>query len=83
MRALLSSQLIALDKCHGVCLIGIGETLRQLVGKIICLVTRSDAPVVCGLDQLCAGLQSKIEGDFHTMEDLFDGKKNVPSGCVC
>jgi len=83
VRALLSSQLIALDKCHGVRLIGIGETLRQLIGKIICLVTRSDASVVCGLDQLCAGLQCKIEGDSHTMEDLFDGNKNVPSCWVC
>ena len=43
------------------------------------MVTRSDASVVCGVEQLCAGLQCGIEGAVHAMAELFDGNKNEPS----
>ena len=69
--ALVTSRLIALDKCLGVRPIGIGETLHRVVGKTICLATRIDVTMACGSDQLCGGLSSGIEGDIHSMSSLF------------
>jgi len=80
IRALLASQLIALDKYPGVHPIGVGETLRQIVGKAICLVTCFDASGIWGSDQLCAGLQCGIEGAIHAMNELFDTNKPNSSG---
>ena len=75
IRALLASCLIALDKCPGVCPIGVGETLRRIVGKAICSVTRFDASVICSSDQLCASLQCSIKGAIHAMNELFDANQ--------
>lgn len=57
IRVLLSSYLIALEKCPGVHPIGVGETLCHLVGKTICLVTRVDVSIT--QDQLCMCWDSK------------------------
>ena len=64
VRALVADRLIALDKCPGIRPIGIGETLRRIIGKAACLVTRLDAALVCGTDQLCAGLSQALRGLF-------------------
>ena len=50
IRALVASCLIALNKCPGVHPIGIGETLRRIIGKAVCLATHINAALVCGLD---------------------------------
>ena len=42
VRALVSNRLIALDKCPGLRPVGVGETLRRIVGKAVCMVTRVD-----------------------------------------
>ena len=46
IRDLLASHLIALDKCPGVMLIGIGETLHRIIGKAVCLATHLDVTFV-------------------------------------
>ena len=71
LQALLASRLIALDKSPGIRPIGVGETLRRVIGKSICLVTRDDAESICGSVQLCAGVRCGIEGAIHSVSDLF------------
>jgi len=71
IRALVSNHLIALDKCPGVRPVGIGETLRRIIGKLVCTATRLDLEVQCGTDQLCTGIKCGIEGAVHAMCGLF------------
>lgn len=52
-------------------LIKIGEILCRVIGKAVCMATRSDIEVVCGVDQLCADLRVSIEDAIHAMSDLF------------
>ena len=69
--ALVTNRLIALDKCPGVHPIGIGETLRCVIGKAMCYATRVDVELACGYDQLCGGVRSGIEGTIHNITNLF------------
>ena len=72
--------MITLNKCPGIRLIGIGETLRRVIGKVICLATRIDAALVCGSDQLCVGLQAGIEGAIHAMNEMFMAHQDDTNG---
>ena len=82
IRALVANHLIALDKCPGVRPIGIGEALRRILGKTVALVTRSDLEEVCGVDQLCSGLRSGLEGAIHAVHELFDENYNLGWGLL-
>ena len=69
IRELMSSHLVALDKCPGVQPIAIGEIPRHtcILCKVIAMATRDDITDLCGVDQLCSGLKSDIEGSVHAM----------------
>ena len=71
IRALLVNRLIALDKSPGVRPISVDETLRHILGKTVCLLSRDDVESVCDISQLCGGLKCGIESAIHTVNDLF------------
>ena len=72
IRGFISSRLITVDKNPGMRLIGVGETLRRIVGKAVGHLTRLDIEEVCGVSQLCSGLKAGIEGGVHAIRELFD-----------
>ena len=80
IRALVAIHLIALDKCLGVRPFGIGVTLCRVIGKAVFMATRLDAAMVCGSDQLCAGLQVGIERAIHGMNEMFSTHQDQDSG---
>ena len=46
---------------------GIGETLRQALTKLVMRAAGDQAKTTCGNLQLCAGLEAGIEGDTHAV----------------
>ena len=46
---------------------GIGETLRQALAKLVMRAAGDQAKTACGNLQLCAGLKAGIEGATHTV----------------
>uniref|UniRef100_A0A1X7VKB1 Uncharacterized protein n=1 Tax=Amphimedon queenslandica TaxID=400682 RepID=A0A1X7VKB1_AMPQE len=72
IRALVAFHLIALDKCPGIRPIGIGETLRRIICKTVCMLTRYELDEICSTSQLCGGMKAGIEGAIHTVYDLFE-----------
>ena len=63
--ALMACCLLALDKRPGVCPVGLGETLRRDLAKLVMRAARYQAKTACGNLQLCAGLEDGIEGAAH------------------
>ena len=59
--------LVALDKRPGVCPVGIGETLRRALAKLVMRAAGDQAKTACGSLQLCAGLEAGIEGATHAV----------------
>ena len=80
IRALVSNRLIALDKCPGARPIGIGESLRRIVGKAVCSATHYDLTVLSGTDQLCCAVRSGIEGAVHAIIGMFEDHCDFASG---
>jgi hypothetical protein len=75
IRALMAGRLLAIDKCPGIRRIGMGETWRRLIAKCILHVAGKEAKEACGIDQLCAGLESGIEGAIHAMRHMRETNK--------
>ena len=57
----------------------IGETLRRIIGKAICLATCTDVDSFCGADQLCGGIKSGIKEAIHVMNDLYSQHSSTSS----
>ena len=65
--ALIACCLVALDKIPGVRPVGIGETLRRSLAKLVMRAAGDQAKTACGNLQLCAGLEAGTEGATHAM----------------
>ena len=65
--ALIAFRLVALDIRPRVCPLGIGETLRRALAKLVMRSAGDQVKTVCGNLQLCAGLEAGIEGATHAV----------------
>eukprot|EP00820_Chromera_velia_P029780 Cvel_12639.t1-p1 / transcript=Cvel_12639.t1 / gene=Cvel_12639 / organism=Chromera_velia_CCMP2878 / gene_product=Keratin-associated protein 5-4, putative / transcript_product=Keratin-associated protein 5-4, putative / location=Cvel_scaffold835:1-894(-) / protein_length=298 / sequence_SO=supercontig / SO=protein_coding / is_pseudo=false len=72
VKALIACRLVALDKCPGVRPVGIGETIRRLLGKAVMKETREELQEACGAHQLCSGLMGGLEGGIHAVRELWE-----------
>ena len=72
LESFVACKLIPLDKCPGIRPIGIGETLRRVVGKVISWVVKTDAMIAAGPLQVAAGIKSGAEGTIHAIRELFE-----------
>ena len=72
LMAYTACRLIPLDKCPGVCPIGIGEVVRRIIGKAIMKTTKRYLQNAVGSIQLCAGQEAGCEAAVHAMAQIFD-----------
>ena len=68
---LLACRLIALDKCPGVRLTGIGDMARRIIGKSVLVIVCGDIMDAAGSPQLCAGQISGCEMAVHSVREDF------------
>lgn len=61
LEAFVACRLVALDKHPGVRLIGIGETLRRIVGKAVSISLKTEIQAAVRPVQTCAGYESGCE----------------------
>jgi hypothetical protein len=71
LEAYTACRLIPLDKNPGVRPIGIGETIRRIIGKAILQVVRKDVVESAGSLQLCAGQPGGCEAAVHAANEIF------------
>jgi len=72
LEAYTSCRLIPLDKNPGVRPIGIGETIRRIIGKAILQIVRNDVIESAGSLQLCAGQPGGAEAAVHAANKIFE-----------
>lgn len=65
-------RLIPLNKNPGIRPIGIGETLRRIIGKTVSWLVKPEAMEAAGPLQVAAGIKSGSEAAVHAMRELFD-----------
>ena len=70
-RTLTAGRLIGLDKCPGVRPVVVEETWRRMLEKCVLAVTRAEAKEACWMDQLCGGLEVRIEGGIYAVRLLW------------
>ena len=75
LSAFVACRLIALDKCPGVCPIGIGETVRRIIGKAIASTITEDIQEAAGPLQVCAGHISGCEAAVHAMRQVYESQQ--------
>ena len=56
----------------GTCPVGIGETLRRIIGKSGTNILKQDILLSSGSLQTCAGMQSGVEAAIHATKKSFD-----------
>ena len=81
IKALFSCRLIALDKQPGVRRIGIGETLRRLLGKAVTVLTGDDLAYAFGLEPLSGECYVELKDQFMDFESCL--RKSPPMVLVC
>ena len=68
----LACRLIPLEKGdNDVRPIGIGETLRRIVGKAVTRSIRQDIQTACGCVQVCAGIEAGCEAAIHAVREIY------------
>ena len=72
LEALVACRLIPLDKNPGLRPIGIGETIRRILGKAVTSVLKKDVQVSVGNLQLCGGHVGGCEVGVHAVVDMFN-----------
>ena len=78
MQELTACRLIPLDKGvdkdgnPGIRPIGIGETLRRIVGKTVMGILKTDVQEAGGCLQTCTGIRSGIEAAVHATHKAWD-----------
>ena len=76
----LNSRLIPLNKCPGIRPIGIGETVRRIVGKAVAWTMKQDIQGVAGPLQVCTGLKSGAEAAVHFIREKF--REETAQACI-
>ena len=51
-------------------LIGVGEVLRRIAGKVVMKISKNDVLKAAGSLQVCAGHESGAEAAIHSMHDI-------------
>ncbi|KAL5500674.1 hypothetical protein EMCRGX_G012268 [Ephydatia muelleri] len=74
LSAFVACWLVPLDKCPGVRPIGIGETIRRIIGKAILATIGQNIIDAAGPLQLCVGQQAGCEAAVHAMSSLYDSQ---------
>ena len=75
LSAFVACRLIALDKCPGVHPIGIGETVRRIIGKAIAHTITEDIQDAAGPLQVCASHISGCEAAVHAMRQVYESQQ--------
>ena len=75
LSAFVACRLIALDKCPGVRSIGIGETVRRIIGKTIATTITEEIQDSAGPLQVCAGHISGCEAAVHAMHRVYESRE--------